>query len=48
MDDKVINAICEGRLFLDSNGLVLTPNEVFFGYHSETDFSMDGQDYQIE
>lgn len=44
MDDAVINAICEGRLFLDENGCVLTPDEVFFGYHSETDFSMDNCD----
>jgi hypothetical protein len=45
MDDKVIDAIIDGRAFLSENGCVLTADEVFFGYHSETDFSMDYLDY---
>jgi hypothetical protein len=46
MDEKVIDAIIDGRLFLADNGCVLTADEVFFGYHSETDFSMDHLDCQ--
>ena len=46
MDDCVVDGIIDGRLFLDGNGAVITPEEFFFGYHSETDFSMDYLDYQ--
>lgn len=46
MDDKVIDAICDGRAFLSDNGCVLTADEVFFDYKSEADFSMDHLDYQ--
>lgn len=46
MDDKVIDAICDGRAFLSANGCVLTANEVFFDYKPEADFSLDHLDCQ--
>lgn len=44
-DDFAINAVIDGRLFIDENGCFITPEEMFFDYHSETDFSMDYLDY---
>jgi len=46
MDDKVIDAICDGRAFLSDNGCVLTADEVFFDYKSEVGFSLDYLDCQ--
>jgi len=47
MDDSAINAIVDGRAFLDNNGCLLTSEEAFFDYHSETDFSMDYLDNEL-
>lgn len=48
LDDKIVDALIDGRLFIDENGCLITPDEHYFGYHSETDFSMDYLDYQDE
>jgi hypothetical protein len=43
MDESAILALAEGRAFLDSYGNFIYPDEYFFGYMSETDFS--GEEY---
>ena len=45
MDDKVIDAILDGRAFLSDDGLVLTAEELLLDYKPEADFSADHLDY---